>query len=69
MGFLDRLFGNDHERAATRYAGQESASQRASRQRREGHRRNVTRAAREGQAWEDRDRQQDRRGGWYRAAR
>ncbi|MEW2302007.1 hypothetical protein AB0958_18875 [Streptomyces sp. NPDC006655] len=27
------------------------------------------RAARSGQAWEDRDRKQDRRGGWYRAAR
>ncbi|MFF0510973.1 hypothetical protein [Streptomyces sp. NPDC004250] len=27
------------------------------------------RAAREGQAWEDRDRAQDRRGGWFRAAR
>jgi hypothetical protein len=26
-------------------------------------------AAREGQAWEDRDRAQDRRGGWYRPAR
>jgi hypothetical protein len=27
------------------------------------------RAAAEGQAWEDRDRQQDRKGRWYRAAR
>lgn len=27
------------------------------------------RAAQQGQAWEDRDRQQERRGGWYRAAR
>jgi hypothetical protein len=27
------------------------------------------RAAREGQAWEDRDRAGDRRGGWYRPAR
>lgn len=26
-------------------------------------------AAREGQAWEDRDRAGDRRGGWYRPAR
>lgn len=26
-------------------------------------------AARQGQAWEDADRQQDRRGGWYRATR
>jgi len=27
------------------------------------------RAAREGQAWEDRDRARDRRGGWYRSSR
>ncbi|MEU5596643.1 hypothetical protein [Streptomyces sp. NPDC020298] len=27
------------------------------------------RAAAQGQAWEDRDRAQDRRGGWYRPAR
>lgn len=27
------------------------------------------RADRQGQAWEDRDRAQDRRGGWYRSAR
>ena len=26
-------------------------------------------AARQGQAWEDADRQRDRRGGWYRATR
>jgi hypothetical protein len=64
MAFLDRLFGNDHERAATQYAGRESASQAAARKRREGHRRNATRAARQGQAWEDRDRARDRKGGW-----
>lgn len=28
--------------------------------------RSATRAARAGQAWEDADRQRDRRGGWYR---
>ncbi|MGW2938998.1 hypothetical protein ACWDA7_46365 [Streptomyces sp. NPDC001156] len=57
MGFLDRLFGNDHERAETRYAGHESASDRASRQRRENHRRKgIQRAARQGEQWEDRDR-------------
>lgn len=39
MGFLDRLFGNDHERADTRYADRESASDRASRRRHESHRR------------------------------
>lgn len=70
MSFLNRLFGNDHERAATKYAGQESASEQAARQRRESYRRSgVAKAARAGQAWEDRDRQQDRRGGWYRRAR
>lgn len=63
MGFLDRLFGNDHERATTQYAGRESASDEAARRRREGHRRNVTKAARQGQAWEDRDRARDRKGG------
>jgi len=67
MGILDRLLGNDHERAA-RYDGP-SASETAAAKRREGHRRNVTRAARQGQAWEDRDRAQDRKGGWFRAAR
>lgn len=70
MGFLDRLLGNDRERAADRYAGRESATDRAARKRREKyHRKGVARAARQGQAWEDRDRAQDRRGGWYRPAR
>ncbi len=70
MGLIDRLLGNDHERAAAKYAGRESASDRAARKRRESyHRKGVKRAAREGQAWEDRDRQQDRRGRWYRPAR
>lgn len=68
MGFLDRIFGNDQQRAA-KYQGRESASAQASRQRREGHRRSIGRAAAKGQAWEDRDRQQDRKGGWYRPAR
>ncbi|NUS83687.1 MAG: hypothetical protein HOY75_13310 [Streptomyces sp.] len=67
MGLLDRLLGNDHERAA-RYSGP-SASETAAAKRRAGHRRNVTQAARQGQAWEDRDRAQDRKGGWFRAAR
>lgn len=38
-------------------------------QRRRNNRRSVPRAARAGQAWEDADRAQDRRGGWYRPAR
>ncbi len=68
MGLLDRLFGDDHERA-TKYEGRESASESAASRRRQGHRRNLTKTARKGQAWEDRDRQQDRKGGWYRRAR
>ncbi|MGW5477672.1 hypothetical protein [Streptomyces sp. NPDC004008] len=43
MGFLDRLLGNDRERAATQYAGRESASETAARKRREGHRARVAR--------------------------
>ncbi|MFE2073697.1 hypothetical protein [Streptomyces misionensis] len=70
MSFLDRILGNDHERAAEKYAGRESASERATRRRRESHHRGgADRAARAGQAWEDRDRNQDRAGRWYRAAR
>ena len=70
MGFLSNVFGSgDRQLAETKYAGRESASDRAARRRREGHRRNLTAAARQGQAWEDRDRQQDRKGGWYRRAR
>jgi hypothetical protein len=35
--------GNDHELAATQYAGRESATDRAARRRREGHRARVIR--------------------------
>jgi hypothetical protein len=66
MGFLDRLLGNDHERAAAR-PDRESASDTAARKRRQSYRKNVTKTARQGQAWEDADRQQDRKGPWYRA--
>jgi hypothetical protein len=38
-------------------------------QRRQSHRRNIGQAAAAGQAWEDRDREQDGRGRWYRPAR
>jgi hypothetical protein len=70
MGLLDRLFGDDQQRAADRYADRESATDRAARKRREKyHRKGVARAAAQGQAWEDRDRAGDRRGGWYRPAR
>jgi hypothetical protein len=44
MGFLDWIKpGNDRELAATRYAGRESASDEASRKRRERHRARVLR--------------------------
>lgn len=70
MGFLDRLLGNDHERAKTRYAGRESATESAARARSAAHRnRGATRADRKGQAWDAKDRAQDKRGTWYRAAR
>lgn len=62
MGILDRLLGNDRERAR-QYKGRESASDEAARKRRTGHRRSVPDAAAEGQAWEDRDRARERRGG------
>lgn len=65
MGWLNRLLGDDHARAA-QYQGRESASETSARKRRESHRRNLTTTARAGQAWEDADRQRDRRGGWYR---
>lgn len=38
-------------------------------QRRASHRRSIGKAAAKGQAWEDRDRQQERGNRWYRAAR
>jgi hypothetical protein len=71
MGRLSGLFGgNDRQLAETKYAGRESASQTAARARRNSHRNGgARRAARDGQAWEDRDRAQDNRGTWYRAAR
>lgn len=57
MGFLDFLFGNDDERAATQYEGRESASDRASRKRREDHRsKGIRRAADAGDKWEQQDR-------------
>jgi hypothetical protein len=58
MGLFDRLLGNDHERAAAR-PGRESASDTAARERRQNYRKNVTRTARQGQAWEDADRDRE----------
>lgn len=59
-------FGNDRKLAATKYAGRESATDRAARQRRQGHRRSIREAAAQSEAWEQQDRARDRRGGWRR---
>ncbi|WP_327671856.1 MULTISPECIES: hypothetical protein [unclassified Streptomyces] len=53
---------SDADLAATKYEGCESATDKAARGRREGHRRHVPDAAAKGQAWEDKDRAAERRG-------
>nr|WTB35080.1 hypothetical protein OG781_41540 [Streptomyces sp. NBC_00830] len=61
MSWLSRIFPNDRELAATKYAGRESASELAARKKKTKAR--VTRAidsARAGQAWEDADRRRRR---------
>jgi hypothetical protein len=73
MGALGRFVrslvpGNDHELAATQYAGRESASDEAARKRRERHRRSIAKTSARGQAWQAKDRAQDRKGTWYRPA-
>ncbi|MFJ5802970.1 hypothetical protein [Streptomyces decoyicus] len=61
------LFGNDKDMAASTYSGRESASEKASRKRREAHHRSARAADQQGQAWEDAERRrQDRRGRWGR---
>ncbi|GGV68920.1 hypothetical protein GCM10010294_25150 [Streptomyces griseoloalbus] len=60
MGFLDRLLGNDHQRAAEKYAGRESASEKAARKRRESHRRSIAKTARQAEAWEQAERRRTR---------
>lgn len=65
MSLLTWIFGggNDRELAETKYAGRESATAKAARGRREGHRRGgATKAARRGEAWEDRDRHNEHYG-------
>ncbi|MER7761335.1 hypothetical protein [Streptomyces sp. NPDC097619] len=57
------LIGNDRQMAGTTYDKRESASEKASRKRRENHRRTLTATAREGQAWEDSERQRQDHGG------
>ncbi|MGW6481299.1 hypothetical protein ACWGDS_25960 [Streptomyces sp. NPDC055059] len=61
MGLFSRR--SDAETAATKYEGRESATAKAARGRREGHRRSVPGTAAKGQAWEDADRASERRGG------
>ena len=54
MGWLSSLLGgNDRQLADTKYEGRESATDRASRRRRESHHRNLDRHARKQQARED----------------
>ena len=57
MSFLSWLIpGNDHELAATQYAGQESASGSAARKERARRSRSADRADRKGNAWADKQR-------------
>lgn len=65
MGWLFNR-STDQQLAATKYQGRESASETAAKARRAGHRRSLLDTARQGQAWEDTDRQAERRGGWRR---
>ncbi|MEU3602250.1 hypothetical protein ABZ714_26560 [Streptomyces sp. NPDC006798] len=60
------LIGNDTRMAASTYNGRESATERASRRRRAAHHRSAAKVDREGQAWEDRERRSQDRGGWWR---
>ncbi|WP_327123715.1 hypothetical protein [Streptomyces sp. NBC_01727] len=56
--------GNDRQLAETKYAGRESASEKADRKQkgkdRASRARDVRKAARAGQAWEDEDRRRER---------
>ena len=57
MGLLSWLVGGiDRQLAETSYSGRESASDRAARKRREGHRKSIARAARKAEQWEQQDR-------------
>ncbi|MFJ6645788.1 hypothetical protein ACIQPS_09015 [Streptomyces sp. NPDC091290] len=57
MGMFSWLGGgNDRQLADTRYAGRESASDRAARKRRENHRRSITKTAAKAERWEQQDR-------------
>jgi hypothetical protein len=58
VSFLDKLIARDRNMAAS-YTG-ETASQKAARKRREGHRRSIAKTAAAGQAWEQQDRRRFR---------
>lgn len=61
MRFLDRLVARDHRLADTKYADRESASEKASRERRQRHRNGgAAKAAAKGQKWEQQDRKRFR---------
>ena len=51
--FRSLVPGNDHELAASQYAGRESATDSAARKERARRSRNATKADRKGQAWAD----------------
>jgi hypothetical protein len=67
MGLRDRLFGNSQSTRAYPVAGVSvtGAAGRFRKHKTTG----AARADRDGQAWEKKDREQDRRGTWYRPAR
>lgn len=57
MGMFSWLGGgNDRQLADSQYSGRESASDRAARKRRDGHRRSITKAAAKGEQWDAKDR-------------
>lgn len=79
MGLFSGLFGgNNGSGSANPYAStrdrdkntrQRNRDKRDAAARRTAHRRGIPKSAAKGQAWEDRDRQQDRHGTWYKPAR
>ncbi|MEU8834865.1 hypothetical protein [Streptomyces sp900116325] len=64
MSIFGRIFSSDRELAETKYADRESASEKAARKQKTKDRatraRDVHKAARAGQAWEDEDRRRER---------
>lgn len=57
MGLFSWLGGGDDRQLAdTQYSGRESASDKATRKRREGHRSSIAKTAAKGERWEQQDR-------------